>query len=104
MACELGGIDRERLASRARDRETAEARRLIAALRAERWGQSRRDLAPVMNKNPDVVSWWVGEGSLRRVDDLSFAGRLDGLDNKLAKSPDWREEPQEELMTQLPKS
>ena len=49
-------------------------------------GQSRRDLAPVMNKNPDVVSWWVGEGSLRRVDDLSFAGRLDGLDKELAKS------------------
>ncbi len=50
------------------------------------WGQSRRDLARVLNKNPDVVSCWVGEGSQRRVDDQSFAGRLEGLDTKLAAS------------------
>ena len=84
MVCEIAELDPERLASRARDRETAEARRLVATLGAERWNQNRHDLATVLNKNPDVVSWWVGEGAQRRVDDPPFAARLDDLDRKLS--------------------
>ena len=84
--CEIGEFDRIRLASRARDRGVAEARRLIATLGAERWGQNRHALAEVLNKNPDVVSWWVGEGSRRRTDDLDFAVRLDDLDRRLSEA------------------
>ena len=39
-----------------------------------------------MNKNPDVVSWWVGEGIQRRMEDEEFAARLDDLDEKLSES------------------
>ncbi|MCD4747930.1 MAG: hypothetical protein K8R59_01040 [Thermoanaerobaculales bacterium] len=36
-------------------------------------------LAEVLNKNPDVVSWWVGENIRRRLDDRGFAAELDRL-------------------------
>jgi putative transposase len=73
-----------RLASRVRDRETARLRRLIATLGVERWGQRGADLARVLGKNPDVVSWWVGEGVRRRMDDEGFARDLDDLDTGLS--------------------
>ncbi len=42
------------------------------------------DLAGVLNKNPDVVSWWVGEGMRRRLGDGDFANDIDRLEEKLA--------------------
>ena len=36
----------------------------------------------VLNKNPDVVSWWVGEGIRRRQEDEEFA-TIDMLDSEL---------------------
>ena len=36
------------------------------------------------DKNPDVVSWWVGEGIRQRLDDGGFAAELDGLDAQLS--------------------
>ena len=84
LVCKIAEIDPEQLASRARDHEIAEARRLVVTLGAERWDQNRQDLARVLNKNPDVVSWWVGEGARRRVDDPAFAARLDDLDQRLS--------------------
>jgi hypothetical protein len=40
----------------------------------------------MLGKNPDVVSYWVGQGVRRRLDDPNFARRLDALDRELAES------------------
>jgi len=58
----------------------------VATLGVERWGQRGCELAAVLNKNPDVVSWWVGEGVRRRLEDPEFAQKLEELDEQLAGS------------------
>jgi REP element-mobilizing transposase RayT len=83
--CELLGVDPAVVASRVRDRETAAHRMMIATLGAERWRQNRTGLARVMNKNPDMVSYWAGEGAKRRMIDPKYAAELDRLDEDLAK-------------------
>ncbi|RLE20599.1 MAG: hypothetical protein DRJ50_10495 [Actinobacteria bacterium] len=80
--CSLLDTDMERLAGRTKDRETAELR-LVAALGVERWRQRCKDLAGVLGKNPDVVSYWVVEGVRRRSNDPVFAERFDDYDEKL---------------------
>ena len=84
LVCEIAELDIDRLASRARDRETAAMRRLVVTLGVERWRQKGTALAEVLNKNPDVVSWWIGEGVRRRLNDRGFAAKLDGLDAQLS--------------------
>ena len=84
LVCEIAELDPNRLASRARDRETAAMRRLVVTLGVERWRQKGTALAEVLNKNPDVVSWWVGEGIRRRLEDRGFAAELDALDAQLS--------------------
>jgi putative transposase len=84
--CDLAGFDIEQLASRARDRTTADARKVVATLGVERWGQKRTALAAVLNKNPDVVSFWAGEGARRRRGDPRYAALLDELDREMSSS------------------
>jgi len=84
--CDLAGYDLDQLASRARDHNTANARKVVATLGVERWSQRRTDLATVLNKNPDVVSYWAGEGSRRRQEDPDYAAKLDELDENLSAS------------------
>ena len=86
QVCELAGFEAEHLASRARDRATAAKRRLVVTLGVERWRQKGTALASVLNKNTDVVSWWVGEGIRRRLEDEQFATELDRLDKNLSAS------------------
>jgi hypothetical protein len=83
--CDLAGFDLEKLASRARDRATADARKVVATLGVERWRQRRTALAAVLNKNPDVVSFWAGEGARRRREDAGYAKTLDELDARLSE-------------------
>jgi hypothetical protein len=71
--------------SRRRDRATATVRRLIVTLGVERWRQKRTELANVLKKNPDVISWWAGEGAMRRVEDTEFTAQLDRADEALAR-------------------
>jgi len=84
--CRLLEVEPARLASRARDRSTAEMRRIVTTLGVERWGQKGRDIAAFLGKNPDVVSYWVGQGVRRRIEDPDFALRLDALDREMANS------------------
>ena len=84
LVCEMAGLDMDRLASRARDRKTAAMRRLVVTLGVERWRQRGTALARVLDKNPNVVSWWVGEGIRRRLEDEDYAKKLDRLDIQLA--------------------
>ena len=83
--CGLLNEDLRVLASRTKVRSTVEARRIIATLGVERWGQKGKDLAGVLHKNPDVVSQWVGQGVRRRLEDPEFSRRLDQLDQQLDK-------------------
>jgi len=82
--CELAGFDPDQLASRSRDRATANARKVVATLGVERWRQKRTALAAVLNKNPDVVSFWAGEGARRRQEEPDHAAKLDELDERLS--------------------
>ena len=82
--CDLAGFDVDQLASRARDCGTADARKLVATLGVERWRQNRTELAAVLNKNPDVVSYWAGEGARRRQEDADYTAKLDELDERLS--------------------
>ena len=82
--CDLLDMDMAVVCSRARDRRTAAARKLIATLGVERWRHSRTSLAEVLCKNPDVVSWWAGEGAKRRIADPEYAAELDRLDRAVA--------------------
>ena len=38
----------------------------------------------VLRKNPDVVSWWAGQGAKSRINDPEYAAELDRLDEGLA--------------------
>ncbi len=86
LLCKHAELDKDRLASRARDRETASMRRLVVTLGVERWRQRGTALAEVLQKNADVVSWWVGEGVRRRLEDEVFAKELDRLDKELSEA------------------
>ena len=57
---------------------------MVATLGVERWSQKRTDLAAVLSKNPDVVSFWAGEGARRRQEDPDYAAKLDELDERLS--------------------
>lgn len=82
--CGLLGVDVAVVCSRVRDRGTAAARKVIVTLGVERWRQGRVGLARVMQKNPDMVSWWAGEGAKRRISDPEYAANLNRLDKALA--------------------
>jgi hypothetical protein len=55
----------------------------LAGLSVERWRQRCKDLAEVLGKSPDVVSYWVVEAARRRREDPGFAKRFDELGEKL---------------------
>jgi REP element-mobilizing transposase RayT len=84
QSCGWMEIDVERVAGRTRDPETARARRIIATLGVERWGQRCVDLARVLHKNPHVVSWWVSQGCRQRREDPSFSSTIEELDDALS--------------------
>ncbi len=68
------------LASRSRQRPVVEARRLVITLGRERWGQSSRELASVLKKSADTVSYLTREGIRLRLEDEAFARRYEALD------------------------
>lgn len=85
LACKELDVEFDRVCSRRRDRTTAINRRLIVTLAVERWRQNRTRLAKVLHKNPDVLSWWAGEGATLRTEDPEFAAELDRMDKALSR-------------------
>jgi putative transposase len=57
LVCKILDVDVAHVSLRRRDRATATVRRLIVTLGVERWRQKRTELANVLKKNPDVISW-----------------------------------------------
>jgi REP element-mobilizing transposase RayT len=85
LVCNVLNVDMAHVCSRRRDRMIATVRRLIVTLGVERWRQNRTELADVLEKNPDVISWWAGEGAARRGEDSEFADQLGCADEALAR-------------------
>ena len=84
--CRLLEIGVELVASPLKDPRAVRARRVISVLGVERWSQPGSELARVLGRSPDVVSWWVGEGVRQRLGDPDFARRLDDIDEALSKA------------------
>ena len=79
---EIGVAD---LASRSRQRDVVEARRLILALGRERWGQRAKDLGTALGKKADTISYLAREGIRQRLEDEGFSGRYEALDEELTR-------------------
>ncbi len=77
------GIEVEKLASRSRQPAVVEARRLMVTLGRERWRQSTKELAPVLDKSADTVSYLTREGIRLRLEDEAFARRFEALDTAM---------------------
>ena len=73
------------LASRSRQRDIFEARRLILALGRERWGQKAKDLGTALGKKADTISYLAREGIRQRLEDEGFSGRYEALDEELIR-------------------
>ena len=71
------------LASRSRLKSIVEARRILVTLGRERWNQKTSELAIVLRRSADVVSYLKREGVKRRLEDQGFASRLEDLDKGL---------------------
>lgn len=84
-ACTILGVERERLASRRRDGESARYRHLIATVGIERWGQRAGRLATLMDKHSVAVSRWVSDAAQRRSADTGFREQMEHLDEGLSK-------------------
>jgi REP element-mobilizing transposase RayT len=85
LVCNILDVDMAHVSSRRRDRAVAAVRRLIVTLGVERWRQNRTELAKVLEKNPDVISWWAGEGAALRGEDSEFAAEMGRADEALVR-------------------
>lgn len=72
------------LASRSRQHDVVEARRLKITLGRERRVQSTKDLVSVLDKSADTVTYIQREGAPRRLEDKAFLQRYENLDAGLA--------------------
>jgi REP-associated tyrosine transposase len=83
-ACELSGIEPERIGAPRRDREASRERYLLAALAVERWRVGTKALAQLVGRRADVVTRWCRMGAELRQTDTAFRSRYDELDQRLA--------------------
>jgi len=60
-----------------------EDRHLIVTLGRERWGQCTKELASVLKKSADTVSYLTREGIKHRLEDQAFARRYEWLDAEM---------------------
>ena len=79
------GLEVCELASRSRQKDVVEARRLIVTLGRERWGQRTIDLGSVLGKSADTVTYIQREGIRQRLEDDVFHQRCDFLDEEMLK-------------------
>ncbi len=82
-ACAEVGVSLSELAARSRRQELAELRFLVVGLGIERWGQQAGQLAAVLGRRADYVSWWARRARALRQVNPSWAGRYDLLDERL---------------------
>ncbi len=76
-------IDVADLASRTRQRQVVEARRLLLTLGRERWSQRAKDLGAALGKKADTISYIAREGIKRRLENDDFAKRYEALDEAM---------------------
>ena len=76
-------ITAEDLASRSRQKQVVEARRLIVTLGRERWAQGTKNLAAAFHKSADTVTYIQREGVRQRLEDPNFLRQYENLDRLL---------------------
>ncbi len=77
------GVSVDELTSRSRRRPVVEARRLIVTLGRERWGRRTNELAAVLGKSADTVTYLTREGVNHRLEHDDFARRYEAVDADL---------------------
>ena len=75
------GISVDELVGRSRRWAAVEARGLIVSLGREGWGRSTNELATVLGKSVDTVTYLTREGVNQRLEHDGFARRYEALDS-----------------------
>ena len=83
-ACEVLGIEAQRLAGTAQDLEVSRARYLLGGLAIERWRVRSGELARVLGRRPEIVSRWAARAGELRGRDETFRRAYEELDAALA--------------------
>ncbi len=84
-ACREVGVEPQAVASRAKSRDVAGARELIAVVGVERYGVRVGELAKVLGMHLGSVSRWITRAAARRLHDKAFAARCGELGRKLGQ-------------------
>jgi REP element-mobilizing transposase RayT len=82
-ACNVVGMSADEFNGRSRKQELANARFLVVGLGIERWGQRAGELAEVLGRRADYVSWWARRARQLRLDDPEWAERYESVDERL---------------------
>jgi hypothetical protein len=85
-ACAQLGMSADELSVQSRKRELANARFLVVGLGIERWGQRAGELAGILGRRADYVSWWARRARQLRLDDPGWAERYHAMDEKLREA------------------
>jgi REP element-mobilizing transposase RayT len=85
-ACAQLGMSADELSVQSRKRELANARFLVVGLGIERWGQRAGELAGILGRRADYVSWWARRARQLRLDDPGWAERYYAMDENLRKA------------------
>jgi hypothetical protein len=82
-ACALLDTSIDELKARSANRELARLRYLVVGLGIERWQQKAGELAVVLGRRADYVSWWARRARELRLTDPDWAERYRSLDEGL---------------------
>ncbi len=78
-------MTREELESRTRCWNVSRKRFLVVGIGIERWRQSARALAELLDRRPDLISWWAKRAAELRSQDNRFAKEYAKTDELLRK-------------------
>lgn len=82
-ACTLLDMSLDELRERSANRKLTRLRYLVVGLGIERWQQKAGELARVLRRRPDYVSWWAKRARELRLTEPGFAERYRSLDEEL---------------------
>lgn len=84
LACEILGVSANDLSTASRSRDLSRIRQLVVGLGIERWSQSTKSLAGLLNRRADSGTEWVHRCIERRRTEPSFGAAYLELDEALS--------------------